>query len=107
MVKPLTGTELIRQGTWSTDANTLPRLSAKGPARQILICLKERQTLEKFRGTYLESLRHKCALMEWKDQIIHGNFNQTIAVTGRLSSSGPNLQNLPEVMDQYMISRYS
>lgn len=48
--------------------------------------------LEKLRGTYVEGLRSKCD----SKGIIHTNFNQTGTDTGRLSSSGPNIQNIPQ-----------
>lgn len=91
---------------WSTDKSTLPRLKAKGRGAAIIGLLQERQRLEKLDGTYLNGLRARADLMGWTDGVIHGSFNQSTVVTGRLSSSRPNLQNFPEDVDKFMCSRY-
>jgi DNA polymerase I-like protein with 3'-5' exonuclease and polymerase domains len=55
------------------------------------IILEQRQ-LEKLRGTYVDALP---ALVNPQTGRLHTSFSQTGAVTGRLSSSNPNLQNIP------------
>jgi DNA polymerase-1 len=57
----------------------------------IEIILEQRQ-LEKLRGTYIDALP---ALVNPQTGRLHTSFSQTGAVTGRLSSSNPNLQNIP------------
>ncbi|HQK77508.1 MAG TPA: DNA polymerase, partial [Candidatus Hydrogenedentes bacterium] len=52
----------------------------------------EYRVLEKLRGTYIETLPR---LVNPETGRIHTSFNQTVAATGRLSSSDPNLQNIP------------
>jgi DNA polymerase-1 len=52
----------------------------------------EYRELFKLEGTYLDTLP---ALLHPRDQRLHTSFNQTVASTGRLSSSDPNLQNIP------------
>jgi DNA polymerase-1 len=73
----------------STDQDTLERLAPKHPLpRKIL----EHRAIAKLKGTYVDALP---ALVNPTTGRIHASFNQTVAATGRLSSSDPNLQNIP------------
>jgi DNA polymerase I len=74
----------------STDASVLEELAAEGHAlpRHLL----EYRQLEKLRSTYVDALPR---LVHPQTGRIHASFNQTVAATGRLSSSEPNLQNIP------------
>lgn len=74
----------------STDASVLQQLAEQGHALPAL--LMEYRELSKLEGTYLDALP---ALVHPGDSRIHTSFNQTVASTGRLSSSDPNLQNIP------------
>ena len=74
----------------STDASVLQQLAEQGHALPAL--LMEYRELSKLEGTYLDALP---ALVHPGDGRIHTSFNQTVASTGRLSSSDPNLQNIP------------
>ncbi|MGH7475897.1 MAG: DNA polymerase I [Longimicrobiales bacterium] len=74
----------------STDASVLEELAAEGHRLPILI-LEYRQ-LDKLKGTYVDALP---ALINAETGRIHTTFNQAVAATGRLSSSDPNLQNIP------------
>ena len=74
----------------STDASVLEELAAMGHRLPQLIM--EYRQLEKLRGTYVDALPQ---LVHPETRRIHTSFNQTIAATGRLSSSDPNLQNIP------------
>jgi DNA polymerase I len=74
----------------STDASVLQELADEGHALPSLIM--EYRELAKLENTYLDILP---ALVNPKDGRIHTSFNQTVASTGRLSSSDPNLQNIP------------
>lgn len=76
-------------GEYSTATDVLEALSNKHPLPALL--LKHRQ-LSKLKGTYLDALP---ALAHPEDGRIHASFNQGVAATGRLSSSDPNLQNIP------------
>ncbi len=73
----------------STDQEVLEELSDRHPLCAKLI---EHRTLAKLKGTYVDALPMMiCA----KTGRIHCSFHQTVAATGRLSSSEPNLQNIP------------
>jgi len=74
----------------STDASVLQELAEMGHA--LPEQLMEYRELAKLENTYLDALP---ALVHPHTQRIHTSFNQTVATTGRLSSSDPNLQNIP------------
>ena len=74
----------------STDASVLQELAEQGHALPEL--LMEYRELSKLESTYLDALP---ALVHPETHRIHTSFNQTVATTGRLSSSDPNLQNIP------------
>lgn len=73
----------------STEASVLEALAREHPiAARVL----EYRTLAKLKGTYVEGLR---PLINPATGRVHARFNQTVTATGRLSSSEPNLQNIP------------
>ncbi len=74
----------------STDADVLEQLAAMGHELPRLIL--EYRELQKLKGTYVDALP---AAVNAATRRIHTTFNQTGAATGRLSSSDPNLQNIP------------
>jgi DNA polymerase I len=74
----------------STDASVLQELADEGHVLPVL--LMEYRELFKLEGTYLDALP---SLLNPDDGRLHTSFNQTVAATGRLSSSDPNLQNIP------------
>ncbi len=74
----------------STDASVLRELADEGHVLPSL--LMEYRELAKLESTYLDTLP---ALVHPDDQRLHTSYNQTVAATGRLSSSDPNLQNIP------------
>ncbi len=76
-------------GEQSTAQDVLEELALKHPLPALL--LRHRQ-LGKLKGTYLDALP---VLVHAEDGRIHASFNQGVAATGRLSSSDPNLQNIP------------
>ena len=73
----------------STDQEVLEELASLHPLPAAIL---ERRHLIKLRGTYLDALP---ALVHPQTGRIHTSFHQTVAATGRLSSSDPNLQNIP------------
>ncbi len=74
---------------WSTDAVVLERLVDEHEIIQHLI---KHRTLSKLLSTYIDALPN---LINEKTGRVHTNFNQAATATGRLSSSNPNLQNIP------------
>ncbi len=74
----------------STDEAVLTELASQGHAAPRLIL--EHRELDKLRSTYVRKLPE---MVDEETGRIHTNFNQTVAATGRLSSSDPNLQNIP------------
>ncbi|MCJ7832578.1 MAG: DNA polymerase, partial [Actinobacteria bacterium] len=77
------------KGELSTDASVLEKLRDAHPVVDGILSWRE---LDKLNSTYLEALPR---LVDPADGRIHTTFNQTSAATGRLSSSNPNLQNIP------------
>jgi DNA polymerase-1 len=73
----------------STDADTLEELAALHPVPAKIV---EFRALAKLKGTYIDALP---ALVDPATSRLHTSFNQAVAATGRLSSSDPNLQNIP------------
>jgi DNA polymerase-1 len=74
---------------YSTDAATLEKLQGDHPVIDAII---EHRTLSKLKSTYVDALP---LLVHPHTQRIHTDFNQAVTATGRLSSSNPNLQNIP------------
>ena len=74
----------------STDSSVLEELAVQGHALPRL--MMDYRQLEKLRSTYVDALP---ALVNPETRRIHTTFNQAVAATGRLSSSDPNLQNIP------------
>jgi len=73
----------------STDAEVLEELAAVHPVPAKIL---EYRTLTKLKGTYIDALP---SLVDPRTSRIHTTFHQAVAATGRLSSSDPNLQNIP------------
>ena len=78
-----------KTGQYVTNEETLQALRGKS---EIIADILEHRGLKKLLGTYVDALPK---LINPKTGHIHTSFNQTITATGRLSSSDPNLQNIP------------
>lgn len=74
---------------YSTDVKVLEKLAKKHELPQLVL---QYRTLAKLLSTYVEKL---SKLQDDKTGRIHTSFNQAVTATGRLSSSDPNLQNIP------------
>ncbi len=73
----------------STDADVLEQLANEHPIASLVL---EYRTLGKLKNTYTDKLG---AIINPRTGRVHASFNQTVTATGRLSSSDPNLQNIP------------
>ena len=74
---------------YSTDAEVLEKLAPEHPIIEKII---EYRQLVKLKSTYVDGLK---PMIDPNTNRIHSNFNQTVTVTGRISSTEPNLQNIP------------
>ncbi|ESA33567.1 dna polymerase i [Leptolyngbya sp. Heron Island J] len=74
---------------YSTDASTLEKLQGDHP---VVDCIISHRTLSKLKSTYVDALPK---LVRADTGRVHTDFNQAVTATGRLSSSNPNLQNIP------------
>jgi DNA polymerase I len=74
---------------WSTDSEVLAGLADDHPIAALLL---DHRSLAKLKGTYTDALPK---LVHPETGRLHTSFNQAVTATGRLSSSDPNLQNIP------------
>jgi DNA polymerase I len=81
---------------YSTDVNVLTALADKHELPEIIL---RHRTLAKLKSTYTDAL---LDLVHPETGRIHTSYNQTVTATGRLSSSDPNLQNIPIRTDEGM-----
>lgn len=103
LYQPLKGSELKKEGMYATDEATLKKLKGK---KDVVNLLLELSKLEKRNGTYYKGLVKLREEMNWEDGVLHGQFNQCVAATGRLSSSKPNLQNFDSQLQDIFVSKY-
>jgi DNA polymerase I len=78
-----------KTGQYATGEDVLVKLAAKNPIVDEILNYRE---LQKLKSTYVDALP---LLVKQKTGRLHTTFNQVVAVTGRLSSDNPNLQNIP------------
>jgi DNA polymerase I len=83
------GKRLKKSGQYSTDASVLEALAEKHDLPRQIIAYRTRA---KLKSTYIDALPK---FIQPQTGRLHTSFNQTVARTGRLSSSNPNLQNIP------------
>ena len=88
-LKLLPNAKKTKTGAYSTNEEILQRIRTKHPIVEKILDYRGKQKLI---STYLEALPK---LINSRTGHIHTSFNQTITATGRLSSSNPNLQNIP------------
>lgn len=102
LTKPIKGSELKKDGYYSTDEGTLRQLTG---VKSIVDLLLERAKLSKLLD-YFSGLPSLIKEMDWPNSEIHGQLNQCVAITGRLSANKPNQQNQTDESKQLLISRY-
>jgi DNA polymerase-1 len=78
-----------RTGQYATGEDVLQKLSNKHQIVEDILIFRE---LSKLKSTYVDSLP---LLLNKRTNRVHTSYNQAVAVTGRLSSNNPNLQNIP------------
>jgi DNA polymerase I len=83
------GKKTAKTKRYSTDVKVLQKLSE---SHEIASDLLRYRSLAKLKSTYLDAL---VKMVNPETGRVHTSFNQTVAATGRLSSSNPNLQNIP------------
>jgi DNA polymerase I len=84
----LTGIKKTKSG-FSTDVSVLEQLAEEHDLPELVLSYRQ---LGKLKSTYVDALQEEIFK---KTGRVHTSFNQTVAATGRLSSSNPNLQNIP------------
>lgn len=87
-LKLSTRAKKTKTGGYSTSEEVLEKLRDKHPIVERIL---DYRGLKKLLSTYIDALPE----MRYEDGKLHSSFNQTVAATGRLSSSNPNLQNIP------------
>jgi DNA polymerase I-like protein with 3'-5' exonuclease and polymerase domains len=102
--EPLKDSEMAKEGNYAVNEGTLRKLKGK---KGVIGDLLELSKLEKLNGTYYRGLVKLRESMYWEKGVLHGQFNQTTAISGRLSSSKPNLQNFASDLQDIFISRYN
>lgn len=107
LVKPDDRRKLAKDGYWSTDASALSSIKTKNrTAASLIKTLLRRSELERLLSTYYVGFPKKIAEMDWAEGEIHSNLNQCVAVTGRLSSTNPNQQNIPPEVYELVKTRF-
>jgi len=83
------GVQKTKSGHYSTAASVLEKLKGQHPVIDLIL---EQRELAKLKSTYVDALP---LLVNERTGRVHTSYNQTGTVTGRISSSNPNLQNIP------------
>lgn len=107
LVKPVERYKLKKDGLYSTSNEHLRSLRGNKHVRSILEQLDRFAATDKLLGTYLLKIPALISSKDWEPDTVHGQFNQCVAVTGRLSSSNPNRQNEPPEVKRFYESVFS
>lgn len=104
MYNPPKGSDLQKAGVWSVDEDTL--LGIKGGNKELIQRILKIKELAKLQSTYVSGLLKKHREQHQEENYIHGQYNQVVAGTGRLSSSSPNMQNMSELILHFFETRF-
>jgi DNA polymerase I-like protein with 3'-5' exonuclease and polymerase domains len=107
LVEPLRGSELKKPGVFATNADTLLKLRPRGATKRIIELIQRQVRLDSLLTKTYRGLLNANVNGNWEQGMLHGQFNQCVAQTGRLSSSNPNLQNLDGAAQDIFISRFN
>lgn len=111
-VKPKEEWALKKIGYYSTDISIISMIDikAKGIAKKITQAIMKRGDISKVINSYCNQISNLVEANKWpvKDGLatLHGNLNQCVAITGRLASSKPNLQNMDGEIKYLFVTRY-
>ena len=78
-----------KSGKYSTSADILEKLADESEVVRLILSYRQ---FQKLHSTYIEGFKR---IINKSDCIVHTTYNQTVTTTGRLSSTNPNLQNIP------------
>ena len=109
LIHPLDGTGLETEGYWSSDQKVLGRLlngRLLREARTLINLLLQYSKAQRSLSSYTQGLPKMIAKMHWPPNMLYGSINQCSVVTGRTSSSQPNLQNFDSNLKHLFRSRY-
>lgn len=107
LVEPLPRSELKKEGYFATNADTLLKLKPSKKTKHIIELIQRQTRLETLLSKTYNGLIKVRTEQMWPVGELHGQFNQVTVQTGRLSSSGPNLQNLDGQAQDLFISRFT
>lgn len=105
---PVKGSEMSAEGVYGTNEGLMRKIKPIDKKHKPLIdMLLQLAKLDKLRGTYYVGLPKLNKEQNWPQGKLHGTLNQTLAVSGRLSSSKPNQQNFASELQDIFISDFA
>lgn len=106
LFKPLKGSEMKKEGVFSTSEDTLLKLKGSKQKKMIIEKLLRLAAVDKLLSGYFKGIPKLYNEMNWEDNILHGQLNQVVAQTGRLSATKPNQQNMAPEAQDYIVTRF-
>lgn len=91
---------------YQTDDPTLKQLKCRSREQKSIITSLQKRAKTIKVIEMINSIKDRFIKYNWQDNLMHGQYNQTVAATGRLTSSNPNQQNFSVEVDELLISRY-